>query len=69
LGFNLDSQFLGWDSPANMGIILGASIESNRIRTFGKRMGILHVLIYFVAAFVIPIDALLTFLYDMPSIV
>ena len=35
---------------------------------FGKKIGILHVVIYFMAAFVILAGVLLIFLYDRPSI-
>ena len=36
---------------------------------FSKKIGILHVTIYFVAAFVILTGVLLMFLYDRPSII
>ena len=35
---------------------------------FSKKIGILHVVIYFMAAFVILAGVLLIFLYDRPSI-
>ena len=35
---------------------------------FSKKIGILHVVIYFMASFVILTGVLLIFLYDMPSI-
>ena len=35
---------------------------------FSKKIGILHVVIYFIAAFVILTGVLLMFLYDRPSI-
>ena len=35
---------------------------------FSKKIGILHVVIYFMAAFVILTGVLLIFLYDRPSI-
>ena len=35
---------------------------------FSKKIGILHVVIYFMAAFVILTGILLIFLYDRPSI-
>ena len=36
---------------------------------YSKKIGILHVVIYFMAAFVIFTGVLLTFLYDKPSII
>jgi uncharacterized membrane protein len=35
---------------------------------FSKKIGILHVVIYFMASFVILTGVLLSFLYDKPSI-
>ena len=35
---------------------------------FSKKIGILHVVIYFMAAFVILAGVLLIFLYDRPSV-
>lgn len=36
---------------------------------YSKKIGLLHVVIYFMAAFVIFTGVLLTFLYDKPSII
>ncbi len=36
---------------------------------YSKKIGILYVVIYFMAAFVIFTGVLLTFLYDQPSII
>jgi len=36
---------------------------------FSKKIGIMHVVIYFMAAFVILTGVLLIFLYDRPSII
>ena len=36
---------------------------------FSKKIGILHVVIYFMAAFVMLTGVLLIFLYDRPSII
>ena len=36
---------------------------------YSKKIGIFHVMIYFVAAFVILTGVLLMFLYDKPSII
>ena len=36
---------------------------------YSKKIGILYVVIYFMAAFVILTGVLLTFLYDKPSII
>ena len=36
---------------------------------YSKKIGILHVVIYFMAAFVILAGVLLMFLYDRPSII